>query len=153
MARPPKWLRSDPDLQPGDIVVFQKRGPEQAIGSPVWTIGRIVGTKKSAADGKVREVEVEYKNASEEVWRSTHRAARAVAVLHREEDLEVLQGLNAAAREADKAHVAWQHYVDQQEAVVKDMEKCRLCMKPVLCEQHSAYFAKKPYVYPDETDE
>ena len=108
VAKPPKWFRSDPDLKLGDIVVFHKRGPEQAIESPVWTIGRIVSVKKSTADGQVREVDVEYKNASEKSWRSTHRAARAVAVLHREEDLEVLQGLNAAARDADKAHVAWQ---------------------------------------------
>ena len=150
VAKPPKWFRSDPDLQLGDVVVFQKKGPEQAIGSPAWTIGRVVEVKKSAADGRVREVEVEYKNAAENVWRTTHRAARAVAVLHREEDLEVLQGLNAAAREADKAHVAWQIYVDQQEAVVKDMERCRQCEKPVLCERHSIYFAVKPYVYPDE---
>ena len=57
--------------------------------------------KKSTADGQVREVEVEYKNASEKSWQSLHRAARAVAVLHKEEDLEVLQGLNAAARDAD----------------------------------------------------
>ena len=150
VAKPPKWFRSNPDLQPGDIVVFQKRGPEQAIGSPVWTIGRIVEVRKSAADGKVREVQVEYKNASEKVWRSTHRAARAVAVLHKEEDLEVLQGLNAAARAADQVHVAWQLYVDQQQAVVRDMEKCRLCQKPVLCERHSVYFSVKPYVSPEE---
>ena len=106
--------------------------------------------RKSAADGKVCEVQVEYKNASEKVWRSTHRAARAVAVLHREEDLEVLQGLNAAARAADQVHVAWQLYVDQQQAVVRDMEKCRLCQKPVLCERHSVYFSVKPYVSPEE---
>ena len=97
----------------------------------------------------MRDVEVEYKNASEKTWRSTHRAARAVAVLHREEDLEVLQGLNAAAREADKSHVAWQLYVDQQEAVVRDMERCQLCKKPVLCARHSVYFAARPYVFPE----
>ena len=149
VAKPPKWFRSDPDLELGNIVVFQKRGPEQAIGTPVWTVGRIVNVKISATDGRVREVEVEYKNASEKTWRSTHRAARAVAVLHREEDLEVLQGLNAAAREADKSHVAWQLYVDQQEAVVRDMERCQLCEKPVLCARHSEYFAGRPYVYPE----
>ena len=150
MAKPPKWFQSDPDLKLDDIFVFQKRGPVQAIESPVWTIGRIVSVKKSTADGQVREVEVEYKNASEKSWQSTHRAARAVAVLHREEDLEVLQGLNAAARDADKAHVAWQLYVDQQEAVVREMEKCRLCRKPVLCQQHSVYFAVKPYIFPED---
>ena len=133
--------------------MFQKRGPEQAIGSPVWTIGRIVNVTKSAADGRVREVEVEYKNASEKTWRVTHRAARAVAVLHREEDLEVLQGLNAAARDADRLHVSWQLYVDQQEAVVKEMERCQPCKKPVLCCRHSAYFEARPYIFPDEDQE
>ena len=153
VAKPPKWFRSDPDLELGNIVVFQKRGPEQAIGSPVWTIGRIVNVTKSAADGRVREVEVEYKNASEKTWRVTHRAARAVAVLHREEDLEVLQGLNAAARDADRLHVSWQLYVDQQEAVVKEMERCQPCKKPVLCCRHSAYFEARPYIFPDEDQE
>ena len=153
VAKPPKWFRSDPDLELGNIVVFQKKGPEQAIGSPVWTIGRIVNVKKSGSDGRVRDGESEYRNASEKTWRTTHRAARAVAVLHREEDLEVLQGLNAAARNADKLHMSWQLYVDQQEAVVRDMERCQQCKKPVLCGRHSAYFEARPYVFPDEGQE
>ena len=52
--------------------------------------------------------------------------------------------------DADKAYVAWQLYVDRQEAVVREMEKCRLFRKPVLCQQHSVYFPVKPYVFPEE---
>ena len=66
-------------------------------------MGRIVEVKLSSADGKVREVNIEYKNSSEKVWRTTHRAARSVAVLHWEEDLDIMQGLNEAARAAERA--------------------------------------------------
>lgn len=70
VARPQKWLRSDPDLREGDIVVFQKRGPDQVIGEPVWAVGRVVEAIRSASDGKVREVCVEYRNVKEKAWRT-----------------------------------------------------------------------------------
>ena len=100
VAKPPKWFRSDPNLQIGDIVIFQKKGIEQVLGSPIWTIGRIADVKLSEVDGKVREVMIKYKNVDEKVFQNTHRAARSVAVLHREEDLDLVQELNGAARAA-----------------------------------------------------
>jgi hypothetical protein len=54
-------------------------------------------------DGLIREVVVEYKNASEKVFRTTRRAARSVATLFKEEDLDLTQKLSAASREATKA--------------------------------------------------
>jgi len=54
-------------------------------------------------DGLIREVVVEYKNASEKVFRMTRRAARSVATLFKEEDLDLTQKLSAASREATKA--------------------------------------------------
>jgi len=148
VAKPPKWFRSDPDLQPGDIVIFQKKGHEQVMGSPIWSIGRVVSTKKSGGDERVREVEIEYKNSTEKTWRVTHRAARAVAVLHREEDLDIMQGLNEAARTAEKVYVASELYVDQQEAVVRELSRCPGCFAPQLCQRHELYFQSKPYYYP-----
>lgn len=149
VAKPPKWFRTGPELVVGDVVIFQKKSADQVLGSPIWTLGRIVGVKKSDGDGKVREVEVEYKNLSEKVWRTTHRAARAVAVLHREEDLDVVQGLNQAAREAEKSIVENELYVDQQEAVVRDLDRCQHCKSPVLCSRHFSYFDSKPYIHPE----
>jgi hypothetical protein len=105
VAKPPKWLRSDPAVGVGDIVVFQKKAQEQALGSPIWTIGRVREVTVSKEDGKVREVVIEYKNLNEKVFRTTNRAARSVAVLHKEEDLDLMQELCAASREATKARL------------------------------------------------
>ena len=120
------------------------------LGSPIWTVGRIVEVKLSSADGKVREVNIEYKNSTEKVWRTIHRAARSVAVLHREEDLDIMQGLNKAARAAERAFMMREIYVDQQEAVARELRHCKDCKEPILCVRHSAYFSAKPYVYPAE---
>lgn len=150
VAKPPKWFRSDPPLRPGDIVVFQKRGADQVLGSPVWSVGRIVDTTESDSDGQVREVQIEYKNASENTFRYTHRAARSVAVLFSEEDLDLIQGLNEAARAAEVAATAGELYVDQQAAVVRDISRCSLCIQPTLCGRHSLYFYQRPFFYPVE---
>ena len=105
VAKPPKWLRSDPAVAVGDIVVFQKKAQEQVLGAPIWSIGRVKEVTVSKEDGKVREIVIEYKNPNEKVFRTTNRAARSVAVLHREEDLDLMQELCAASREATKARL------------------------------------------------
>ena len=58
VAKPPKWYRSGPAIQVGDIVVFQKRPDEQKLGTPIWTIGRVTETVPSKVDGLIREVVV-----------------------------------------------------------------------------------------------
>ena len=105
VAQPPKWYRNGPAIQVGDIVVFQKRPAEQKLGTPIWTIGRVTEAVPSKADGLVREVVIEYMNATERVFRTTRRAARSVAVLFKEDDLDLTQKLSAASREATKAHL------------------------------------------------
>ena len=103
VVKPPKWYRSGPAIQVGDIVVFQKRPEEQKLGTPIWSVGRVIQTVPATIDGIIREVVVEYKNASEKVFRTTRRAARSVATLFKEEDLDLTQKLSAASREATKA--------------------------------------------------
>ena len=103
VVKPAKWFRSSPAICVGDIVVFQKKGQEQSLGTPIWTIGRVVKADPSPMDGKVRDITIEYKNLNESVFRTTHRAARSVAVLHKEGDLDLMQELSAASREATKA--------------------------------------------------
>ncbi len=85
--------------------MFQKKTQEQALGSLIWTIGRVREVTVSKEDGKVREVVIEYKNLNEKVFRTTNRAARSVAVLHKEEDLDLMQELCAASGEATKARL------------------------------------------------
>ena len=72
-----------------------------------------------------------------------------MAVLHREDDLDVMQGLNEAARAAEMTVLAMETYVDQQMAVVREVNLCRSCVEPVLCYRHSLYFSAKPFVFPD----
>jgi len=148
VAKPPKWLRSDPNIKVGDIVIFQKKNSEQKLGTPIWSIGRVVKADPSTTDDKVREIVIEYKNSDENTFRTTHRAARSVAVLHREEDLDLMQELNQAARAAEVACMQHDLYNDQQTAVTREMEKCESCAAPYICERHSLFFALRPYIYP-----
>jgi hypothetical protein len=78
VAKPPKFYRSGPAIQVGDIVVFQKRPEEQKLGTPIWSVGRVIQTVPATIDDLIREVVVEYKNASEKVFRMTRGAARFV---------------------------------------------------------------------------
>ena len=52
VAKPPKWFRSGPNLKKGDIVIFQKKGPDQVLGSPIWTVGRVAEAEASASPGQ-----------------------------------------------------------------------------------------------------
>ncbi len=150
VAKPPKWLRTTDSLKVGDIVVFQKKGTEQVLGSPIWTVGRISGIKSSDKDGNVREVDIEYKNSTENTFRYTHRAARSVAVLHREGDLDLMQELNAAARAADKTVLHAEAYIDRQQAVIRELNRCAFCTAPELCKKHAEFFETFPPVHPDQ---
>jgi hypothetical protein len=107
----------------------------------------------SEKDGKVREVEIEYKNATEKKFRSTHRAARSVAVLHSENDLDLLHELAGAARAADRVSHMQEAYTDRQLAVMRDVEKCGGCVVPNLCSHHGAFFASFPFRYPTYEEE
>jgi hypothetical protein len=103
VSKPPKWFRSSPNLEVGDLVVFVKDGSDQKLGEVVWTVGRVVEAQPSRTDGKVRQVKIEYKNSSEfknnkAPTRTTNRAARSVARLAQEGELGLMQELAAAAR-------------------------------------------------------
>jgi hypothetical protein len=146
VAKPVKWLGSDENLRHGDIVIFQKTGAEQVLGEPIWRIGRIVEVETSLKDSRVRSVVIEYKNASENVFRTTTRAARSVAVLHREDELELVPELNTAARVAEKLVLEQSLYLDQQEAVFRETQCCQTCNPPYMCAQHYGYFCMRSYV-------
>ena len=146
IAKPVKWLKSDRPLQVGDVVIFLKTGEEQVLGEPIWRIGRILEVEESERDFQVRTVLIEYKNAQEMKSRTTRRSVRKVAVLHREDEMEMVQELNAAARAAERLVNGQFAYCDQQEAVFRDVRKCKVCQAPYLCERHSGYFLRRPYV-------
>jgi hypothetical protein len=76
------------------------RVPKEAGGAKarhsIWSVGHVIQTVPATIDGLIREVVVEYKNASEKVFRTTRRSARSVATLFKEEDLDLTQKLSAA---------------------------------------------------------
>jgi hypothetical protein len=101
IPRTGKWPRTSNHVQVGDVVVYLKQAPEQHFGEAVWKIGRVV-TADPDEDGICRRVIIEYRNPSENVFRQTTRAVRSVAVVHREDDLDIVQQMEAAANAADQ---------------------------------------------------
>ena len=101
VPQPRKWTRNNQLLQIGDIVVFVKELPEDHFGKPLWKIARITDLEHSS-DGLIRTCTVEYKNASQPKVRHTTRlSVRHVAKLHSEDDLDLYQELDEAAKTAN----------------------------------------------------
>jgi hypothetical protein len=99
IPRPNKWLKTTREPKVDDIIVFLKVDKEVALGQSLWRLGRIKKIVISA-DSRVRQATIEYKNHNESKSRETCRPVRKIAIIHREGDLELVQELNRAAKEA-----------------------------------------------------
>ena len=99
IPRPNKWTRTSREPEVGDIVVYLQEDKEVTLGKTLWRLGRVAKVVTSADNGK-RQLNIQYKNATEEKFRDTWRSTRKVAIIHREGDLEMLVELNKAAEEA-----------------------------------------------------
>ena len=99
IPQPPKWKgNSDQALQVGDVVVFLKERPEDHFGTPLWKLAEVVSVEYSA-DGLVRTCTVRYRNASQPtVDQTTRVSVRQVAIVHSENDLDLVSDLNEAAK-------------------------------------------------------
>lgn len=100
IPQPQRWRKGGYEPKPDDIVIFTKEEKDRVLGEPVWRTGRISETVRSG-DGKVRSVVIQYKNPNESVYRNTHRSVRKIAVLHKEGELELVEELNLAAKQAN----------------------------------------------------
>ena len=87
----PKWFNSDRDSEIGDVVLFLKSDKEFDLQ---YQYGIIVETKVSR-DGKIRQVEVEYRNHNENIKRRTNRGVREIVVIHPVDELGIMRELNA----------------------------------------------------------
>ena len=105
IPQPSKWKKTNEQLRESDIVIFLKSDSEKHLGEPVWRIARVKSINVSE-DGLVRTAVLEYRNPSEKTLRTTNRSARSVVVIHREGDLDVLQSLEQAARDAEKISIS-----------------------------------------------
>ena len=95
----PLWKTTSEQPSAGDIVIFLKMESEASFGEPVWRIGRIQDIEYSS-DGVIRTVVISYKNSNEKTFRSTCRSVWKIAILHHEGDLELIEQLNAASKDA-----------------------------------------------------
>ena len=93
----PKWFRDDYDLSEGDIVLFLKQ--EGSLASS-YQYGMVKSLKRSS-DGKIRSVQVKYRNHNEGVDRVTDRAVRKLVVIHRVDELNLTFELGRIATLAD----------------------------------------------------
>ena len=93
----PKWFQSDRDVMVGDIVLFLKQ--DSAICSE-YRYG-IVESVEHSRDGKIRKVQVRYRNHDEKTNRYTYRSARSLVVIHPAEEISVLEELGQIALEVD----------------------------------------------------
>ena len=81
------------------MIFIPHDGDDKITKNVAWKYGRILKVYPDSK-GLVRRCTIEYKNAGESVTRTTERATRGLAVLHREDDLDMLQQLNEAAKAA-----------------------------------------------------
>ena len=89
----PKWYNSDHDLKQGDVVLFIKNEKELCND---YQYGKVVSTKQSS-DGRIRSVDVLYRNSNEAVDRTTTRAARQLIRIHSIDELDIVQELGEVA--------------------------------------------------------
>ena len=86
----PKWFNSDRDPKIGDIVLFLKSDKEF---QKLYQYGMIIDFKRSR-DGRIRQIDIQYVNSTEDSKRFTTRGAREVVVIHNINDLGLIRELN-----------------------------------------------------------
>ena len=91
----PKWFRNDEDIKKGDVVLFDK-SEGSFIGEYQYGM---VDSVNIGTDGKIRAVTVKYRNSSENVSRTTFRAVRKLIIIHRVDEIDLMEELGEAARD------------------------------------------------------
>lgn len=86
----PKWFNSDEDIKIGDVVLFKRTEGTFAAGT--YKFG-IVEEVHRGSDNRIRKVVVKYKNANEEVARKTFRAVRSLVIIHRIDEINIMDEL------------------------------------------------------------
>ena len=54
-----------------------------------------------SADGKTRSVDIKYRNAHENVMRTTRRAVRSLVIIHRVDEIDIMDELGSAVAYAN----------------------------------------------------
>ena len=93
LVESPKWFKNDRNMAEGDVVMFSKSEKEF---ENLYQYG-IVTSVSFSKDGKIRKVEVEYTNPTENVKRKTIRGTRDLIVIHPVEELGLSKELSDLA--------------------------------------------------------
>ena len=93
----PKWFTTKHHIKEGDVVLFLKK---EGLLNSTYQYGIVVEVKK-ARDGIVRKVKLRYRNHHEGVDRETDRATTQVVVIHKVEELNIIQELGQIATMVD----------------------------------------------------
>ena len=88
----PKWFKNDEDIKVGDVVLF-KRTEGSLAGEYKYGM---VDEVHRGTDNRIRSVVIRYKNANEEVERKTCRAVRSLIIVHRINEINIMEELGNA---------------------------------------------------------
>jgi len=99
IPRPRKWIKTTRVPEVDDVVIYLERDKDVTLGKTLWKLGKVIKTILDKDTG-IRNVCIGYKNYKEKTWRETWRTARKMAIIFREGDLEIVDELNKAAKEA-----------------------------------------------------
>ena len=86
----PKWFRNDEHVQEGDIVLFRRNEGGLLAGEYKY------GIVQRSEDNRIRSVIIKYKNATEGFNRSTFRAVRSLVIIHRIDEINIIEELGKA---------------------------------------------------------
>ena len=104
IPKPPGWSDGNNDAKVGDVVLMLQGDQDKSPGKSIWKLGRI-RTLYYSADGIARSALIEYRNDGESDFRTTRRALSSVAIIFSETDLDFVQEMNRAAKQANIAFI------------------------------------------------
>ena len=93
----PKWFVNDRDIQVGDVVLFNK-GEGEVVGEYKYGMVKEIHV---GADGRIRKATIRYRNANENVDRTTTRAVRGLVIIHRVDEIDLIEELGDAVTYAN----------------------------------------------------
>lgn len=89
----PKWFTNDRCIRVGDVVLFLKSDREFDLQYQYGLVTTVV----CGRDGLVRVAEVQYRNHTEKINRTTKRSVRDLIVIHPVEELGIYKELHELA--------------------------------------------------------
>ena len=93
----PKWFVNERDVMKGDIILFHK-DDGKLVGEYKYGIIESVTASK---DGRIRAATIRYRNAHENFDRTTKRAVRTLVLIHRVDEIDLMEELGNAVTYAN----------------------------------------------------